>query len=474
MQPRRQPNRAAAWLLPDLALALALFTLFYVIVFYRAPEQLFRDSDTGWHIRAGERMLREMAVPRVDTYSFSKPGEPWYAWEWAADVMMGGAHGWGGMGGVALLYLTAITMCSWLWVRLHWACGSNFFAVCLLASPMVTAAQLHWLARPHVFGWVWLLAALLMLETGRMRWWWALGLSVAWANTHGSFFLLPVLCALYGVRWPVVAAAGLGTLLNPYGWELHLHLARYLSDTELLSRIAEFQSFNFHSDGAWQIAAMMMAGMAGFVCAVACGQWRRAAVLLLFCAMGLRSARGLPVLALAGLPLTGGALTAALDRWPYWPEKGRAAMAYGERLRVLQMPLRGWALAVLLAGLAMLAVLGSKPGFPAAEFPVAAAAQVPAGAVLLAPDKYGGYLIYRFDGARKVFFDGRSDYYGTAFLKEYISLVEVRPGWEEIMKKYPFTHALLPPRYSLIPALEKLGWKKRYEDVNSVLLERNY
>ena len=190
--------------------------------------------------------------------------------------------------------------------------------------------------------------------------------------------------------------------------------------------------------------------------------------------MALRSARGLPVLALAGLPLAGGALTAALARWPYWPERGRAAMAYGERLRVLQATLRGWALAVVCAGLVVLAVWGGKPGFPANEFPVAAAAHLPVGGTLLAPDKYGGYLIYRFDGARKVYFDGRSDYYGAAFLKEYVALLELRPGWEETVTKYGFTHALLPVRYSLAAALEKQGWRKRYCDATSVLLERNF
>jgi len=470
----RRPARATAWLLPDLALALALFTVIYALAFYRAPEQLFRDSDTGWHIRAGEHMLRDFAVPFVDKYSFSRPGGAWFAWEWAADAAMGAAHRSGGLAGVVLLYLGAIGLCSWLWVRLHWACGSNFFVICLLASPMLTAAQLHWLARPHVFGWVGLLFALLLLETGRMRWWVALGLSVVWANTHGSFFLLPVFCFIYGVKWPVLVAAALGSMVNPYGWALHAHLVRYLSDTELLSRVAEFQSFNFHSEGAWQIGVLMLVGMGGFVCALACGQWRRACVLLLLCAMALRSARGLPVLALAGLPLAGGALTAALSRWPYWPERGRAAMAYGERLRVLQLPLRGWVLAVVCAGLVVLAVLGAKPGFPANEFPTAAAAHLPPGGTLLAPDKYGGYLIYRFDGARKVYFDGRSDYYGAAFLKEYVALLELRPGWEETLAKYGFTHALLPVRYSLAAALEKRGWRKRYSDATSILLERNF
>ena len=49
---------------------------------------------------------------------------------------------------------------------------------------------------------------------------------------------------------------------------------------------------------------------------------------------------------------------------------------------------------------------------------------------LLAPDKFGGYLIYRFQGRMKVFFDGRSDLYGAEFLKQYARLVQVRPsGW---------------------------------------------
>ncbi|MEO6760051.1 MAG: hypothetical protein ABIO24_11410 [Saprospiraceae bacterium] len=473
MEPRK-PGRATAWLLPDLALALALFTLFYALAFYRAPEQLFRDSDTGWHIRTGERLLREWTVPRVDTYSFAKPGEPWFAWAWAADAAMGLAHQNGALAGVVLLYLAAIALCSWLWVRLHWAAGSNFWFVCILASPMLTAAQLHWLARPHVFGWVWLLMALLLLESGRMRWWIALALSIVWANTHGSFFLLPVLCLIYGVQWPVLGAAAIGSIVNPYGWQLHLHLVRYLSNTELLSRIAEFQSFNFHSEGAWQIGALILIAMAGLISALACGQWRRACVLLLLCAMGLRSARGLPVLALAGLPLAAGALTAALSRWPYWPAQGQAALDYGERLRLLQVPLNGWLLGAMSVAVIVLAVLGSKPGFPANEFPVEAAVHLPFGGKLLAPDKYGGYLIYHFDGARKVYFDGRSDYYGAPFLKEYVDFVELRPGWENTLNKYGFTHALLPLRYSLTAALEKQGWRKVYSDPTSVLLERNF
>jgi hypothetical protein len=109
--------------------------------------------------------------------------------------------------------------------------------------------------------------------------------------------------------------------------------------------------------------------------------------------------------------------------------------------------------------------------FPANQFPVAAMAQVPENARLLAPDSFGGYLIYR---GRRVYFDGRSDYYGAAFMKEYIQLVEVRPGYRQILAKYGFTHALLPVRYSLVEALRESGWQERHRDEVSVLLERNF
>ena len=83
---------------------------------------------------------------------------------------------------------------------------------------------------------------------------------------------------------------------------------------------------------------------------------------------------------------------------------------------------------------------------------------------------FGGYLIYRFNGARKVFFDGRSDFYGAEFMKRYVRMVQVRPGWREEFSGWNFTHALLPADHSLIPALEASGWTELHRDSTAVLL----
>jgi len=455
------------WFLPDLSLLLVGVTLFYALLLYQAPTQLFRDSDAGWHIRNGEQMIASRAVPMVDPWSFSKPGEPWFAWEWGADLLMARAHQSFGLRGVALLYLALIGICSWLWMRLHWTTGGTFGMAAVFAAPFLTTVQLHWLARPHVFSWVFLLLALYWVE--RCKYIWLVPLAVVWANFHGSFILLPALLICYAVRdWRCLlwaGAASLATLVNPYGWGVHLHIWHYLRDKELLDRVAEFQSFNFHADGAAQIIFALLLVMGGAVCALQAGRWHHALWMLGLVMMSLRSARGLPMLALAGLPMANAAISTAMaGRWP-------AIFAYFGRLRGWDSKVHGTALAVPVLALFTLAVLGTPAGFPESQFPVAALAHVPAEARLLAPDSYGGYLIYR---GRSVYFDGRSDYYGAGFLKEYVKLVEVRPGFRQILAKYGFTHALLPVRYSLVEVLLESGWRERYRDEVSVLLERNF
>ena len=463
-------------LVPDLALLGAVLTFAYALLLFDAPRHLFRDSDTGWHVRTGERIVDTRSLPRTDPYSFSRPGQPWFAWEWGADVLMGLAHRKGGLAGVALLYLGVIAACTWLWFRLHWAAGGDFLIACAMASPMLSTVNMHWLARPHVFGWLMLLAWLLYAlgRHGRFTLRDGLavaGLTVVWTNLHASFFLLPVTAVLFAIgersRWFVAAAllSTAATIVNPYGWMLHQHLYGYLTSGELLAQIGEFQTFNFHSEGAAQILLTVALAAAGATLAAVQRQWSAALLLAFFFVLALRSARALPVLALL-LPLANGAITATLRG----ERRFSAALRYSANLRTLEAGFRGyaWVPVILLAGFFLLR--GTAAGFPADQFPVAAASHVPRAARLFAPDKFGGYLIYRFHGERKVFFDGRSDFYGVSFMKSYIDMVQLRPGWLDTWNGWGFSHALVPSGYSLADALPRLGWRTLYRDGTAVLL----
>jgi len=489
-------------LIPDAGMMVAFVSLFFGLFFGDGPSKLFRDSDTGWHIRNGERILAEHALPRSDPYSFTKPGKAWFAWEWGADALMGMAHGWNGLPGVALLYATLSGACVWLWFRLHWVAGGNFFLACVMASPLLTTLQLHYLARPHIFGWLCSAAALFLMERRGRRFGARHGVGFAafgalWANLHASFFLLPALAAVYAagalVRrvlwaertdWTWFAWAGLcglaGTLVNPYGWGLHGHVAQYLMNGELLARIGEFQSFNFHAEGSLPVLATVLLALCGAVLALDARRPEHFLLMLGLAVLSLRSARALPLLALLALPLANGAITAALERAGLRHAlrmRLDAFLEYSRRLRLLESRCGGFALAplVLLIVFVILQAPAMAVGFPPKEFPVAAAAAVsalPAEARLLAPDKFGGYLIYRFEGRRKVFFDGRSDFYGVEFMKDYIRLIEVRPGWRKQVEEFGFDYALLPNNYSLVEGLRQWGWQQVYRDETATLLRK--
>jgi hypothetical protein len=468
------------WFVPDLALVAAAVTLFYSLFLFQGYTAFFRDSDAGWHIRIGESILASGEFPRTDPYSFSRPGQPWFAWEWLSDAVTGAIHRAAGLRGVALFYATIIACGVWLWFQLHWTLGGNFLVAGAMAPLLLSTCNIHWLARPHVESWILLLMAVLYLErrrggTGdteaRRRGGWRDALLVAvfaalWANIHASFFFAPLLALLYALRgkvsMSVVAIAAVAPLANPYGWRLYQHVWQYLMDSELLSRIGEFQSFDFHTPGSGQIIATVMVGIAGGTLALTAGRWEHFVLAMAISAMALRSARALPLSALLLLPVANCAIT---ERMPF-----KRFQAYCERLRALDMRLGGLALAPVLI-LAAGALLRAMPaGFPPDQFPVAAYSRLPEDGRLFAPDKFGGYLIYRSAGQRKVFFDGRSDFYGAEFLKQYSRMVQVRPGWRELWDGWHFSHALLPVDYPLAPALEQIGWREIYRDGVAILL----
>jgi hypothetical protein len=498
-------------LVPNLAAVLAVATLFYCLFVFGAGSQLFRDSDAGWHIRTGEWILSHRALPPADLYSFSKAGQPWFAWEWGSDVLLGLAHRADGLRGVTAQMVLVIAACSWLWCRLNFLAGGDFFLTALLAPLMLSATSLHWLARPHVFSWLFCLAALLYAERCTKsdvppRWPALLGVAAVtalWANVHASFFLAPIIALVYAIAylarpllWPLDAAveqakakwfsyaalASLaGSLLNPYGWHLHAHVLQYLTNDDLTSHIAEFQSFNFHDKDATQIVLVMAVAAAGGL--LAWGQKKLAHFLLaaLFLVGALRSARVIPLVALLLLPLANGAIKATLEgarelRAPLKRALGAVLAESGGMLRIDQK-LSG---AVFLAGAAALAlvalrapVMAASIGFPASRFPVAACIaldRLPAESRILAPDFYGGYLIYRYSGARKVYFDGRSDFYGSQFMKQYLTLIQARPGWKEAARSFGFTHALVPGDSALKAALLDSGWTTLYKDDVATLL----
>ena len=250
--------------MPDLAFATACVTLFYCLFLFQGYQKLFRDSDAGWHIRTGEAILTTGNLPRTDPYSFTRGGQPWFAWEWLADVAMGGIHRAFGLKGVASVLCRRDLRRSLALVPPSLGPGRQFSDCLRDGSPAALHLQYSLAGAPSR-------AELDLPAAGRFpaqakpprgR----LG-DRALGQRPRQFLLRAGDRLAVRPGRPLVSQGGsrggARPLLNPYGPQLYVHVFRYLTDTDLLSRIGEFQSFDFHSAGAAQILVTVILGVVG-------------------------------------------------------------------------------------------------------------------------------------------------------------------------------------------------------------------
>jgi hypothetical protein len=83
----------------------------------------------------------------------------------------------------------------------------------------------------------------------------------------------------------------------------------------------------------------------------------------------------------------------------------------------------------------------------------------------LSPDAWGGYLIYRLYPREKVAIDDRHDFYGEKFLKSYLKMIHLEPGWDDFLNQYQPACVIVPKDSALANILaETAGWQPIYSD----------
>jgi len=159
-----QPN-SPAWhfLLPSVR-DIVFISLFWSLVAGPLSNRPLADPDIGWHIRTGERIFTTHSLPRTDPFSSTMQGQPWFAWEWLYDLLLGILHRACGLNGVVLLcaVLVAATF-TFLFSQLLRR-GSGLLVAILLMLLAEAAATIHLYARPHIVSWLFSLLWFVVLE----------------------------------------------------------------------------------------------------------------------------------------------------------------------------------------------------------------------------------------------------------------------------------------------------------------------
>src|SRR5215813_3157618 len=215
-QDRRSKNKkvgaVARWLLPSLGSYCLLITLYLLV---NNSWRLLNDSDTGWHIRAGELILETHTIPQRDPFSHTMAGRQWFAWEWLADLAMALLRRHWGLAGVAGAAALVLLLSYAALYRVTVRRGADATVAFVTTIFAVLAGVVHWLARPHLASialMVFWCAAVEDFRRNRSRWIYFLPPGIAlWANIHGAFVATFPLLAVYAVgEWAEFAARGEG------------------------------------------------------------------------------------------------------------------------------------------------------------------------------------------------------------------------------------------------------------------------
>jgi hypothetical protein len=498
-------------ILPSLTDFAFLMPVIFMFTKGEGARTLLGDGDTGWHIRTGEWILANRQVPYKDIFSFTKPGQPWFAWEWGADVIYALLHSRWGLAGVVILSMLILCLTSALLFRLACRRGSNAFIAIGFTFLAVAASSIHWHARPHLFTLLFIVIFLHVLDRvrdGRWKLLYALPpLTLVWVNLHGGFlvgisllgcyFLGEVLRALLhgdSTTWTRAmryAAAGAGcgliSLLNPYGYHLHLFIIQYLN-APFLNNISEFMSISFRPTQSRFFEILLAFGFVAAAWSMARRRYEDALVLVAWAHFALTSGRNIPIYGLISAPIAARVLEewltavqgAAVAEWlkRFISRFASIAREFGENDRAWRLHLGAGIVSCVLA----LAIRDSAPGklqssFDPKTFPVNAVSELLKrhhSERVFTLDQWGDYMIYRLYPSVRVYFDGRSDFYGTDFVNQYCDTVNAKYGWNQILSRHDVQHVLLPVDSPLVATLKNSSeWSPVYDDHKAILFDRN-
>ena len=503
-------------LLPSLTDVAFLLPVAFLFLVMQGARTLLGDGDTGWHVRTGEWILRNGRVPHSDIFSYTMPGQPWFAWEWLWDLSFGWMHRQWGMNAVVLASMMVLGVTFALLFRLILQRCANPFLAIAVTGLAAAGSCIHYLARPHLFTFVFVVAFYWILEAaseGRPRLLWLLPvLMVVWTNMHGGFLAGLLLIGIYTagnaaswllendaerrgaaltrIAWFAAAGAAsfAATFVNPYFYHLHVHIYEYLRDPQLWQTVQEFQPLSFQGPTALFGEPMLALGVLAAAWMLYQRRFVHALLLAGWAHLALMSARNLPLFLLIAAPgvaemlseLLRVAKRAGMREWI------RRAAARFEEIGAEFGPLDRIPRAHLASAAVMaLVALGISAPHSSAKFRAEYdPSRYPAKALnvlrsadsqrIFTHDEWGDYLIYNLYPSRKVFVDGRSDFYGPKFGEKYLDVMRVKCDWEQNLNQYAVDTILLPVDESLAGALKQSQkWRVVYDDGMAIVFRSN-
>jgi hypothetical protein len=484
-------------------LMIAILFILLSVMAVRVPT----DTDTWWHIRSGEYIVKNKEIPKTDPFSYTRYGHDWIDHSWGSQIVIygvydlfGGSTAPGDSGNIGLaLYTAALATLGMAFVYLM--CDGNVYLRAFVVVLGAAAAAVFWSPRPQMFSFMLGALVLYVLHLYKRerfdRLWLIPPVMLIWANLHGGFaigfiFMFgsivgEVLGNLFNgddpdvVSWGRLRKMVIVTLvsipmiaINPNGIKMLGYPFRTVGIGALQDFIQEWASPNFHQPSTWPFMLLLLGVLAAVGLSSRRIDWTDLTLVCGTALMALSAGRNIAVFAIAATPVLSHHLNVWLtDRG--WQMKLRRRMSR-------TMLIVNWTLLLLIAltGVVKIAAaLNEKTVREAQEerFPVELAEflnETPPPGNMFNSYNWGGYLMFAAPNV-PVYVDGRTDLYNDAFLRQYLEIVFIRDGWQEALDAQHIGFVAIEGGSVLASMLQTMPdvWREQlFDDERSALFVR--
>ncbi|MHB1357603.1 MAG: hypothetical protein ACYCZF_16660 [Anaerolineae bacterium] len=468
-------------------------------VFLFVTKGIVAPNDFWWHLRAGQVIIQQRAIPTTDLFSFTRLGQPWVYQSWLIEILFYLLYQAGGIPLLLLLNALAITATYAVVLNTSFGCtDGNMRLAALVTLGAIALALTNTMLRPQVITYpllAWTLWCVNREERDHTRSGalWSLPLLyVLWANSHGGFvFGLALLAASTAGRllewlrkrepfptrlFIVSLLCAAAVLVTPMGVGVVNYVLGFARHPVTSQMNQEFLPPNIRD-----LTGQLFFGLLGlFVVLLIISGYRPRATealrLLVFAALAISAVRCVAWFGVIAAPV----LAAALTHWArergkvYIPKTGfrlinRILVFLMLSLCVLSLPwLRPY-----------IQIPGASTSFVTPETPEQATAYLCAQSQQRPLKVYhtegaGSYLIWACPSI-PVFIDTRIELYPPEQWRDHIDIGHALYNWEELLAKYQVNALLLQVELhaELIAAVTASPhWQRTYEDKLFVIFEQ--
>jgi len=480
----------------------SLLIFIVLVVIFVTALQPITDPDFWWHLKTGEYIIQNHAIPHADVFSSTRLGSEWITHEWLSEVVMYGVFRVAGFAGLMVVFALLITasFCV-VYLRFRSRVGHSFVAAFALLLG-AASTTLVWGVRPQIF--TLLLASIFLYvldnyyrnEFGKAIWL-LVPLMVLWVNLHAGWVLglaliVLTLCgllldALLGTEsrdtlrkrvpglFGVLIACGAAIVVNPSGTRMYSYPFQTVAATTFMRYVEEWKSPDFHQPH-FQAVLILLLGTFFFL-AISKERERPGRLLLLLAtsfAM-LRFGRNIPFFSLVATPLFAEHLWGWVKEQPWSTRLTASAESETGKRSIPQIVINSLIVvaALSLCGLAARQAAKKQSSTEEQNFPKAAVDYMQAHRLpqpIFNDYAWGGYLIWRLYPDYPVFIDGRADVFGEKLVEQFIEVHDAKPRWRELLQQFG-TQTVLVERDSAIASLltNDGRWQKVFEDKQAVV-----